>query len=70
MDSGTFGTRRCNHYNASGERQYTWAVYDDQGIYCCRVCDACEEAKRSQYNPVIFSGYTQADVDEPINPEW
>jgi hypothetical protein len=69
MDNGTFGTRHCNHYNTRGERQYTWALYDAQGIYCCRVCDACEEAKAAQYNPVIFAGYTQADVDEPINPE-
>ncbi len=48
MDNGTFGTRHCNHFNARGERQYTWALYDAQGIYCCRVCDACEEAVKRE----------------------
>lgn len=64
-----FGTTRCTHVNDAGERLHTWALYDAQGIYCARVCDACEDAKRAQFNPEVFTGYTQADVDEPINPE-
>jgi hypothetical protein len=46
-----------------------WREYDAQGIYLCRVCDICREAKLSRYRSEILSGYTQADVDEPIDPE-
>lgn len=44
-------------------------VYDAQGIYLCRVCEQCEPVKLAQYRPEILSGYSQADVDEPIEPE-
>ena len=44
-----------------------WREYDAQGIYLCRVCDKCYEAKMSRYRPEILHGYTQADVDEPID---
>lgn len=47
----------------------SYAEYDAQGIYLCRVCDGCREAKLSRYRPEILTGYTQADVDEPIEPE-
>lgn len=42
-----------------------WAK-DAQGIELCRVCDACERKKLRRYRPEILTGYTQADVDEPI----
>jgi len=48
---------------------YTWEEYDAQGIYLCRVCDCCVEAKLSRYRPEILTGYDQSDVDEPIEPE-
>jgi hypothetical protein len=44
-------------------------VNDAQGIPLCRVCPSCKEEKLSRYRPEILSGYTQADVDEPIEPE-
>tara|TARA_R110001583_G_scaffold182357_2_gene340092 strand:+ start:1138 stop:1365 length:228 start_codon:yes stop_codon:yes gene_type:complete len=47
----------------------SWAEYDGRGIYLTRVCPECEEAKMSQYRPEILRYYTQADVDEPIEPE-
>jgi hypothetical protein len=47
----------------------TWPEYDAQGIYLTRVCDRCERASLAGYRPEILSGYTQADVDEPIEPE-
>lgn len=47
----------------------TWAEYDAQGIYLCRVCDDCVDAKLAGYRPEILSGYSQADVDEPIEPD-
>lgn len=43
-----------------------WREYDAQGIYLCRVCDDCQAEKLSRYRPEILTGYTQADVDEPI----
>jgi len=43
--------------------------YDGQGIYLCRVCDRCEREKLATFRPEILRPYTQADVDEPIEPE-
>lgn len=51
------------------DRESSWLEYDAQGIYLCRVCPLCQKAKLSRYRPCILSGYTQADVDEPIEPE-
>jgi len=47
----------------------SWWARDAQGIELCRVCDRCESEKLSRYRPEILAGYTQADVDEPIEPE-
>ncbi len=43
--------------------------YDAQGIPLCRVCPECIEEKLSHYRPEILNGYTQADVDEPIEED-
>ena len=45
-------------------------AHDAQGIPLCFVCHVCEKVKLSQYRPEILTGYTQADVDEPIEPEY
>jgi len=45
------------------------ALNDAQGIFVSYVCDKCEANVKSKYRPEIFTGYTQADVDEPIEPE-
>jgi hypothetical protein len=45
----------------------SWPEYDAQHIYLCRVCQKCRDEKLSRYRPVILTGYTQADVDEPID---
>lgn len=47
----------------------SWWARDAQGIELCRVCSDCEAEKLSQYRPEILSGYSQADVDEPIEAE-
>lgn len=47
----------------------SWWARDAQGIELCRVCDRCEARKMRQYRPEILTGYTQADVDEPIESE-
>ena len=46
-----------------------WPEYDAQGLYLCKVCEKCVDNKLSRYRPEILNGYTQADVDEPIEPE-
>lgn len=51
------------------DRSEAWPEYDAQGIYLCRVCDECRDAKLARYRPEILSGYSQADVDEPIDEE-
>jgi hypothetical protein len=47
----------------------TWWEYDGQGIPLALVCDDCRESKLAEYRPEILTSYTQADVDEPIEPE-
>jgi len=53
-----------------GSGKTSWELKDAQGVYCGRVCDKCEKAKRAQFRPEIFRGYSQGDVDEPIEPDW
>jgi len=44
-------------------------MYDSKGIFLFYYCNDCYEIKKSRYNPWVFSGYTQADCDEPIEPD-
>ena len=43
--------------------------FDGQGIALVKACPKCKKQKLSKYRPEILRGYTQADVDEPIEPE-
>ena len=52
-----------------GSGEYSWWENDAQGIPLARVCDKCIKEKLSKYRPEILSGYSQEDVDEPIEPE-
>lgn len=55
------------YYEHTGS--HTWAEYDAQGIYLCKVCEDCVEERLSHYRPEILSGYNQNDVDEPIEAD-
>ena len=46
----------------------SWQEYDARGIYLCRVCDECAEARLSGYRPDVRTdpGYW---ADEPIEAE-
>ena len=52
-----------------GSGEYSWWEYDAQNIPLCKVCDKCRKEKLSKYRPCILTGYTQEDVDEPIEPD-
>jgi len=58
----------CLNEEYDEENDGYW-VNDAQGIPLCKVCDKCEEQKLSRYRPEILTGYTQADVDEQIEPD-
>ena len=47
----------------------SFPLHDYHGIYVQRVCDRCEREVKRRFRPEIFSGYTQADVNEPIESE-
>jgi hypothetical protein len=47
----------------------SWWEHDGRGIPLCRVCMKCRTEKLSHYRPEILKPYTQADVDETIEPE-
>lgn len=53
----------CNRHSKDDG---SWWEHDAQGIPLCRVCDKCVDEKLSRYRPEILTGYTQADIDEPI----
>ena len=61
----TSATKPC----PCGSGKESWPEYDAQRIYLCRVCPSCRKKKLARYRPEILTGYSQADVDEPIEPE-
>lgn len=56
--------------NSQESNAETWWEHDAQGIPLCKVCDKCVDEKLSHYRPEILRGYTQADVDEPIEEDY
>jgi hypothetical protein len=59
----------CDHTDG----RETWWENDAQGIPLGRVCDECVTGFLAKFRPEILTGYGQADVDEPIEPddtEW
>lgn len=57
-------------HRESHTKENSWWLKDARGIECCRVCDDCEDAAMSTYQPGIFDASTYASVvDEPIEPE-
>jgi len=54
-------TNDCEH-----TRENSWWEYDAQGIELAKVCDKCVDKVLAQYRPEILTGYSQSDVDEPI----
>ena len=51
----------------SGKQQF--ALYDARGIYCCAVCDDCEDDKRAKYRADVFTD-SQYDCDEYIDSDY
>lgn len=56
----------CRHHTKT-DGSY-WAK-DAQAIPLARVCPKCRDEKLKGYRPEILAGYTQKDVDEPIEAE-
>ena len=57
--------RPCN----CGSGEPSWWLLDANGIETQRVCVCCIEEVRSHYQPWVFDGYDQSDLDEPIEAE-
>jgi hypothetical protein len=62
-------TEELRYHDCREAGEYSWWEYDTQGIELDRVCNLCREAKLAKYRPEILTGYSQADVDEPIEEE-
>ena len=69
MSDSEFANRESRIENHECKPGESWPEFDAQGIYLCRVCNVCKDAKLARYRPEILTGYTQADVNEPIEPE-
>lgn len=52
-----------------GSGRESHELYDARGIYCCRVCSACEEQKRRKYRADIFTN-PQYECDEQIDDDY
>ena len=46
-----------------------WGEYDARGIYLCRVCDKCRDAKLSKYRPDVLTD-SNYWADEPIDYDY
>ena len=48
------------------ENEVTWDEYDARGIYLCKVCDKCSEAKLAEFS---FGAINDPcyETDEPID---
>lgn len=57
--------KECN----CGSGKDSGPTYDAQNIYLTRCCEDCAHEKLSKYRKEILTGYTQADVDEPIEAD-
>lgn len=55
---------QCEH-----TKENSWWEYDARNIPLCRVCENCRAEKLARYRPEILTGYTQDDVDEPIEED-
>ena len=52
----------------SGKPRYE--LRDAAGIFCCYVCEECENDKRERYNPGIFragTAYAASGTEEDID---
>jgi len=65
VGEGMHDSRPCD----CGSGQDSEWQFDGQGIPLVRACAKCKQKKLSKYRPEILKRYTQADVDEPIEPE-
>jgi len=50
------------------EVDYSWEKYDARGIYLCRVCKKCEEAKLSMYRQDVLTN-SNYEADEAIEED-
>ena len=46
-----------------------YAKFDCQGIFKFYYCDKCIETKKAKFIPSTWTGYTQADCYEDIEPD-
>ena len=51
------------------EVDYSWEEYDARGIYLCRVCEKCKNAKLSMFRQDVLTN-SNYEADEPIEPDW
>lgn len=47
------------------QRGARWPLHDARGIFCCYVCDDCEDEKRSRYRLDVLQD-PNYEADEPI----
>ena len=66
MSSANLQSHACKQ---DPEVDYSWEEYDARGIYLCRVCDKCKDAKLSIFRQDVLTN-SNYEADEPIEPDW
>jgi hypothetical protein len=51
-----------------GSGQSRFDLTDARGIFCCYVCDACEDEKRKRYRPDVLTD-PNYEASEPIEED-
>lgn len=66
VDSATGSEPTCGRHTVGDG---SWWEFDGRGIALARVCQRCRDDRLAVFRAVILGGYTQADVDEPIESD-
>jgi hypothetical protein len=51
-----------------GSGKYQRPLYDARGIFCCYICDRCEQEKRARYRDDVLTD-PNYQAEEPIDEE-
>lgn len=60
----------CTQCGLKGNYKKMYWLHDYQGIPCAKVCPGCEERVKARYKSWVFTGYSELDLDEPLEPEY
>ena len=61
---------KCTQCDAEGFFGSMYWLHDARGIPVAKVCPKCEAQVKRRYKPWVWTGYSELDCGEPIEPEY